>query len=59
VLLNGQSAERLEVYDVVGKHIESVQRTSKLDVSRWASGIYVARIFTSNAVIERRLEVVR
>ena len=59
VLLNGQSAERLEVYDVVGKHIESVQRTSKLDVSRWSSGIYVVRIFTSNAVIERRLEVVR
>jgi hypothetical protein len=59
VLHNGRSADRIEVYDMVGKHIESVQRTSKLDVSRWASGVYVVRIYTAHAVIERRLEVVR
>lgn len=59
VLINAQTADAIEVFDMVGKHIITVQRQSRIDVSSWASGIYMLRVHSPAAVIERRLEIVR
>jgi hypothetical protein len=59
VLINAQMADAIEVFDMVGKHIITVQRQTRIDVSSWASGIYMLRVHSPSAVIERRLEIVR
>jgi hypothetical protein len=59
VTINGVSPEVIEVFDVTGKHIVTYTRLTRLDVSGWASGSYMLRVRNDQAVMERRLMVVR
>jgi hypothetical protein len=59
VTLNGLAAESIEVFDIAGKHVATYTRKTRLDVSSWAAGTYMLRVRNEQAVMERRLMVVR
>jgi hypothetical protein len=59
VTMNGVAAETIEVFDVAGKHVATYTRKTRLDVSGWAAGSYMLRVRNEQAVMERRLMVVR
>jgi hypothetical protein len=59
VTLNGTAADYIEVFDVVGNLVATFNRKTRLDVSSWAAGSYMVRVQNANAVMERRLMVVR
>jgi len=59
VTMNGTVADLIEVFDITGKHVATYNRKSRLDVSNWAAGSYMIRVRNENAVMERRLMVVR
>jgi hypothetical protein len=47
------------VFDIAGKHVATFTRKTRLDVSNWAAGSYMLRVRNEQAVLERRLMVVR
>jgi hypothetical protein len=59
VTMNGIAAESIDVFDIAGKHIATYTRKTRLDVSNWAAGSYMLRVRNEQAVLERRLMVVR
>jgi hypothetical protein len=58
VLLNGATADAIEVFDITGKSVEVFNRTSVIQTDSWASGAYILRIRGEKYVMERRLMVV-
>lgn len=52
------SIQRIEVYDVYGKLLNSVEvndNTITLDVTNFASGVYFTRIMTENGMVTKRI----
>jgi len=59
IIMNGTVADMIEVFDIAGKRVATYTRISRLDVSNWAAGSYMIRARKENAVMERRLMVLR
>ncbi|MFM9006636.1 MAG: T9SS type A sorting domain-containing protein, partial [Flavobacteriales bacterium] len=58
VLLNGATADAIEVFDIAGKLVEAFSRTTIIQTDNWAPGTYMLRIRGEKFVLERRLMVV-
>ncbi|MFM7105271.1 MAG: T9SS type A sorting domain-containing protein, partial [Flavobacteriales bacterium] len=56
---NGFIADKIELIDAQGKYISQVTKSNQLNLSNIESGVYFARIYSGNQLINKRVEVIR